>query len=87
MCLGEVWRSTQVAVGRGVLGGGMLSIFRGGEAAGCWQELVEVGSVQRSMLVEPGHRVVLTGRREASHGAMAGSAIPGLQIKPNRRHL
>lgn len=85
--MGEVWRSTQVAVGRGLLGGGMLSIFQGGEAAGCWQELVEVGSVRRSVLAEPGHRVVLTGRREGSLGAMAASAIPGLQIKPNRRHL
>lgn len=84
---GEAWLSTQVAVGRGVFGRGMLGIFRGGGAACCWQEPAEVGSVWSSVLPQPGHRVVLAGRWEGSHGAMAGSALPGLQITPNRRHL
>lgn len=43
--------------------------------------------MRRSALPEPGRRVVLAGRREGSRGDTVGSAIPGLQITPNRRHL
>lgn len=46
-----------------------------------------MGSARRVALPEPGRRVVHAGRREGSHGDTDGSAIPGLQITPNRRHL
>lgn len=67
---------------------GCLAFFEGlGGAACCWQEPAEVGSAQRVALPEPGRRVVHAGRGEGSRGDTAGSAIPGLQITPNRRHL
>lgn len=74
MCLGEVWLSRRWLWGRGVAGG-MLSIFWGGGVGGG-------GLGWRVALPEP--RVVLAGRREGFHGDPAGSAIPGLQITPNR---
>lgn len=55
--------STQVAAGRGMLGRRMLGIFQGGGFG--------VG------VSVAGHRVVLAGGREGSHGDIEGSAIPG----------